>query len=144
MLNEYRKNLIMMTVTLITFILASCNTLFSNSACSSQEPIRPSGSPHYQLTKLKRKDLALPPVVYGQLTSEIGLSTLKIAAVRVKRTIVSADTAGVYYWKGNPGTYIFIGRCVGYADVASEKIRLTKGNSIILNFRLPTGPPDHT
>jgi len=61
--------------------------------------------------------------------------------VRVRRARLTADVNGAYRWQGKPGTYVFRARCIGYADVVSQRIRVVRGDSIRLDFRLPIGPP---
>ena len=141
MLNGYCRNPFMIVFVLIRFALASCVTLFSGPTLVPQEPVRLSDSPCYQLVKLKRKNLTLPPIVHGQLVSKIDSLPLKLAAVKVRRLILRTDNTGVYHWQGKPGTYTFLARSIGYADVVSKNINLVKGDSIILNFQLSTDVP---
>jgi hypothetical protein len=93
------------------------------------------------MVKLKRKNPALPPIVQGKVVRNIDLTPLQISVVRVGRAMFPVDNSGAYRWQGSPGTYTFTARSIGYTDVKSEKIRLTKGDSISLDFRLLPGPP---
>lgn len=61
--------------------------------------------------------------------------------MKVERTTLPADSTGAYLWQGDPGIYIFKAGSVGYDEVVSERIRLTEGDSIRLDFHLPIGPP---
>ena len=131
----------MIDMTLIALVLVGWHTLLSDPAFPTKVLAQARKSPPVQVVKWKRKNGALPPTVQGNLLDETELIPLKIGVVRVKGVLFLTDGNGAYRWQGKPGTYVFRARSIGYADVVSPKMRLVRGDSIRLDFRLPIGPP---
>lgn len=125
----------------ITLVLVVWQALLSGPTLPPKVPAQARESPPIQIVKWKRKNGALPPKVQGNLLDEMRLFPLAIGVVRVRGALFHADVNGAYRWQGKRGTYVFRARSVGYADVVSQRIRVVRGDSIRLDFRLPIGPP---
>ncbi|WP_139921260.1 carboxypeptidase-like regulatory domain-containing protein [Hymenobacter sp. DG01] len=121
----------------IALALAGC----IGSSLRLQQDSRHNESSHYKIVKLKRKNLTSPPLIQGIIVGETNLIPLAIGVIKIGRATVTADRTGNYSWQGKLGTYTIRARSVGFDDVVTEKIKLSKGDSIRLDFQFPIGQP---
>lgn len=129
----------MTTPLLFALILINCKVL--NTPYYIYQNIHKSKNNNYTILKLKRKNIILPPTINGNVKGQIDSLALSVSVIKIGKTILNTDNSGFYSWQGRQGSYTIQARSIGFRDIMSKKIILNRGDSIILNFYLPVGPP---